>query len=353
MIRLDGVGVTAGSFALTDISLDVPEGAHALLVGPTGAGKTTLLEAIAGHLPLDHGRIALAGQDVTGVPPEGRGIGLVHQHYHLFPHLSVRENIGYGLRATRGAPHPAQSVRVEELAAALGLVALLDRAPGALSGGERQRVALARALAPSPRILLLDEPFAALDPATRQQLRRALRTLQDRERFTILQVSHDFDEALRQGTLVAVLAEGRIVQCGAPDEVFQRPASALVAELVGGGNVLAGTVRRDGPEGAGRFAAVFDTGRVTLAVVADREGPAHALIRPEDILVAREPISAARNHLVAVVERIHRVGPVTYIHLTGDHPWIAAVTSAYAESLTLAPGQEVALTIKATAITLL
>ncbi|MGH7533567.1 MAG: ABC transporter ATP-binding protein [Gemmatimonadales bacterium] len=350
MIRLDGVGVTAGAFALRDISLEVPDGAHALLIGPTGAGKTTLLEAIAGHRSLDRGQIELAGRNIATVPPEGRGIGLVYQHYHLFPHLSVRENIGYGLR---GASRDGRTERVEELASALGVVALLGRAPGALSGGERQRVALARALAPSPRILLLDEPFAALDPATRRQLRRELRALHERERFTILQVSHDFDEALRLGTLVAVLAEGRIVQQGAPDEVFRRPATALVAELVGMGNVLAGTVRRTGPEEGGRFPAVFDTGRIELAVVASAEGPCHALIRPEDILVGLEPVPAARNHLVTVVERIQRAGPVTYIHMAGDHALVAAVTSAYAEALALTPGRQVALTLKATAIVLL
>ena len=353
MIRLDSVGVAAGSFALADISLTIPEGTHALLIGPTGAGKTTLLEAIAGHLPLSGGRIELAGVDVAGVPPEGRQVGFVYQHYHLFPHLSVRENIAYGLRATRAMPHPGRGARVSALAAALGLEPLLDRAPGALSGGERQRVALARALAPAPRILLLDEPFAALDPATRQQLRRELRALHERERFTILQVSHDFDEALRLGTLVAVLTDGRIVQQGAPDEVFRHPTSAFVAELVGVGNVLAGVVRRDGPEEAGRFPAVFDTGRVRLAVVADREGPAHALIRPEDILVALEPLPAARNHLLAVVERLERAGPVTYIHVSGDHPLVAAVTTVYAESLALTPGRPVALTLKATAIALI
>ncbi|MGH7732454.1 MAG: ABC transporter ATP-binding protein, partial [Gemmatimonadales bacterium] len=269
------------------------------------------------------------------------------------PHLSVRENIGYGLRATRGDPRPGRSARIGELASALGLVALLDREPGALSGGERQRVALARALAPSPRILLLDEPFAALDPATRRQMRRELHALHERERFTILQVSHDFDEALRLGTLVAVLAEGRIVQQGAPDEVFRRPASALVAGLVGIGNVLTGTVRRTGSEEGGRFPAVFDTGRIELAVVADREGACHALIRPEDILVGLEPVPAARNHLVTVVERVQRAGPVTYIHMAGDHALVAAVTSAYAEALALTPGRQVALTLKATAIVLL
>lgn len=353
MIRLEGVGVTVGAFALADISLTVPDGAHALLIGPTGAGKTTVLEAIAGHLPPSRGRIELGGVDAAGVPPERRQVGFVYQHYHLFPHLSVRENIAYGLRATRAAPRPGHGPRVGALAAALGLEPLLDRAPGALSGGERQRVALARALAPSPRILLLDEPFAALDPATRQQLRRELRALHQRERFTILQVSHDFDEALRLGTWVAVLADGRIVQQGTPDEVFRQPATALVAELVGVGNVLAGVVRRDGPETAGRFPATFDTGRIRLAVIADREGPAHAVIRPEDIVVGLEPLPAARNHLLAVVERLEHAGPVTYIHMSGDHPLVAAVTTAYAESLALTPGRPVALTLKATAIALL
>ncbi|HEV2291552.1 MAG TPA: ABC transporter ATP-binding protein [Gemmatimonadales bacterium] len=352
MIHLDRVGVRAGEFTLDDVSLTVPTGAHAVLLGPTGSGKTTLLEAIAGHLPLLRGRIELGGVDVASVPPERRRIGVVYQHYHLFPHLSVRDNIGYGLRPAADAPPPARG-RVEELAAALGLLHLLDRAPRALSGGERQRVALARALAPAPRIVLLDEPFAAADPAMRQQLRRELRALHERERFTILQVSHDFEEALRLATLVAVLADGRIVQQGTPEAVFQRPASAFVAEFLGAGNVLAGVVRRDGPEEGGRFPAVFDTGRLELAVVADREGAAHALIRPEDILVTAELLPGARNHLTAVVDRLQRAGPVTYIHMSGEHPWVAVVTAAYAESLALVPGREVALTLKATAIALL
>lgn len=352
MIRLDQVGVRADEFALTGISLTIPTGSHAVLIGPSGSGKTTLLEAIAGHLPLTTGRIELGGRDVTALPPEARGIGFVYQHYHLFPHLSVRQNIGYGLRIGDHATPPHRG-RVEELAHALGLAQLLDRRPAGLSGGERQRVALARALAPSPAILLLDEPFAAADPATRQQLRRELRTLHERERFTILHVSHDFDEALRLGTQVAVLSDGRVVQQGTPEEVFRDPASTFVAQVIGLGNVLAGVVRRTGPEEGGRFPATFDSGKLTLAVVAEREGLCHALIRPEDILVTALPLPAARNHLSAVVERVERAGPVTYIHLSGDHPLVAAVTTVHAGSLPLTPGNRVALTLKATAISLL
>ncbi|HEU4763399.1 MAG TPA: ABC transporter ATP-binding protein [Gemmatimonadales bacterium] len=349
MIRLEGVRVRAGAFALEDVSLDVPAGGYALLIGPTGAGKTTLLETVAGHRAPAAGKVWLDGRDVSGVPPERRSVGFVYQHYHLFPHLSVRENIEYGLRALDAADRRA---RAESLASALGLAPLLDRAPDRLSGGEQQRVALARALAPRPRILLLDEPFAAVDPATRQQLRRELQALHAAERFTVLQVSHDFDEALRLGELVAVLGDGRIVQQGRPEEVFHRPNSAFVARFVGVGNVLAGTVTRTGPEDGGRFPARFDSGPVALTVVADREGACHAVIRPEDILVSREPLAAARNHLAAVVSRLERVGPVAYIHMDAGRPLVAAVTGDYARTLALAPGDRVALTIKATAVLL-
>ena len=178
------------------------------------------------------------------LPPERRGLGFVYQQYHLFPHLTVRNNIGYGLTGRGGQNGPASS-RAEELADLLGITPLLDRPVRGLSGGEQQRVALARALAPKPSILLLDEPFAAVDPATRQVLRRELRQLHEREGITTLQVTHDFDEALRLGDLVAVLSEGRIAQSGTPEQVFRYPNSAFVARFVGSGNVIAGTVQRN------------------------------------------------------------------------------------------------------------
>jgi molybdopterin-binding protein len=349
VIRLDAVRVEAGAFSLGELSLEVPGGGYALLIGPTGSGKTTLLEAIAGHLPLAAGRVLLDGRDMSGIPPEARGIGFVYQHYHLFPHLSVRANIEYALHRETPA---ARRRRGEELAEMLGVTALLDRAPDRLSGGEQQRVALARALAPRPAILLLDEPFAAVDPVTRHQLRRELRTAHEREHFTVLQVSHDFDEALRLGDLVAVLADGRIVQRGSPEEVFRQPNSPFVARFVGAGNVLAGRVHRTGPDDGGRFPGRFESGSLVLSVVAEREGECHAVVRPEDILVSREALSAARNHLGARVTRLERAGPVTYIHLEAGRPLVAAVTGQYADTLGLAPGQDVSLTIKATAVLL-
>jgi molybdopterin-binding protein len=348
MIELDRLSVRVGSFELRDISFSVPSGGYALIIGPTGSGKTTLLEAVAGTAPLQSGRILLHGKDVTTVVPERRGLGFVYQQYHLFPHLTVRQNIAYGTGTDAGA------ARGEELADLLGIVHLLDRSVRGLSGGEQQRVALARALAPRPRILLLDEPFAAVDPATRLLLRRELRTLHEREGITTLQVTHDFDEALRLGDVVAVLAEGRIAQAGTPEEVFRFPNSAFVARFVGTGNVLAGTVERlDGDGQVAPFAGRFTSGPLSLEVVAEREGPIHAVIRPEDITLSRDDVpSSARNHMTAAITRLERLGPVAHVHLDVGRPLIASVTAISAEAMGLRPGLTVVVAFKATAIRL-
>jgi molybdopterin-binding protein len=351
VIRFEDVSIRVGDFRLEDISFEVPAGGYGLLIGPSGSGKTTLLEAVAGHVQPRKGRIHLHGADVTPVAPERRGVGFVYQNYHLFPHLDVRANIRYGL--LRGTlPEAAQHERVRELAALLDIESLLDRSVHGLSGGETQRVALARALAPRPSILLLDEPFAAVDPATRHMLRRELRAIHTQERVTTLQVTHDFDEALRLGDIVAVLAEGRIAQLGRPEEVFRFPNSAFVARFIGTGTVLRGEVERQpGAPSEGPFAAWFRCAPLTFEVVAEREGPAHAVLRPEDLLLSREAMpGSARNRFPAVVSRVERVGPVSYIHLDAGCSLTAAVTSVSSEELGLAPGVQVVVTVKATAI---
>lgn len=355
MIRLEGVTVRVGSFSLEDVSLVIPAGGYGLIIGPTGSGKTTLLEAIAGHEPLRRGRIALRDEDVTGAAPEARRVGFVYQHYHLFPHLSVGENIGYGLR--REAPE-ARTGRIRELAETLGLVPLLSRSVRGLSGGEQQRIALARALAPRPNILLLDEPFAAVDPATRRVLRRELRALHEREGITTLQVTHDFEDAMRLGDVVAVLAEGRIAQAGTPDAVFRYPNSAFVAEFIGTGTVLRGTVERmqEPVDPGARFAARFRSGSLALEVVAEREGDAYAVIRPADLLLSRSESHdpAPRNRFPATITRVERGSAVAQVHLdAGGTALVAAVMSTTAEELGLAPGLTVAVAIKATAIHLI
>jgi molybdopterin-binding protein len=243
---------------------------------------------------------------------------------------------------------------VEELAQLLAIEPLLDRPVRGLSGGEQQRVALARALAPKPSILLLDEPFAAVDPATRQVLRRELRELHEREGITTLQVTHDFDEALRLGDVVAVLAEGRIAQSGTPEQVFRYPNSAFVAHFVGTGNVIAGVVERTEPGPvAGPFRGRFRGGNLTLDVVAEREGPIHAVIRPEDIVLSlTQHPDSARNHMEGKVARLERSGPVTLVHLDVGRPLIASVTTASTEEMGLRAGLPVIVAFKATAILL-
>jgi molybdopterin-binding protein len=355
MIRLEGLHVRVGNFDLRDISLEVPQGGYALIIGPTGSGKTTLLEAVAGHARLQAGRVFMHDDDVTALPPERRGLGFVYQQYHLFPHLSVRDNIGYALVDKRGAGNgPGRIQRVQELADLLAITPLLDRPVRGLSGGEQQRVALARALAPRPSILLLDEPFAAVDPATRQVLRHELRELHEREGITTLQVTHDFDEALRLGDLVAVLSEGRIAQSGTPEQVFRYPNSAFVARFVGAGNVIAGVVERtEWGSSTSPFRGCFRGGNLTLEVVAEREGPIHAVIRPEDIVLSltAHPDSA-RNHMEGVIARLERLGPVTMVHLDVGRPLIASLTTASTEEMGLHSGVRVIVAFKATAILL-
>jgi molybdopterin-binding protein len=353
VIRLVNLQVRVGGFHLRDISMEVPSGGYALIIGPTGSGKTTLLEAVAGHARLLGGQVYLHGDDVTELPPERRGLGFVYQQYHLFPHLTVRENIGYGIRGRREFENGRSRGRIDELADLLAISPLLERPVRGLSGGEQQRVALARALAPRPSILLLDEPFAAVDPATRQVLRRELRQLHEREGITTLQVTHDFDEALRLGDLVAVLSEGRIAQSGTPEQVFRYPNSAFIARFVGTGNVIAGRVERRELHEATPFRALFHAENLTLDVVAEREGPMHAVIRPEDIVLSlSEHRDSARNHKAGVVVRLERAGPVTLVHLDVGRPLIASVTTASAEEMGLRAGTSVVLAFKATAILL-
>jgi ABC-type sugar transport system ATPase subunit len=363
VIRLEGVHLEAGSFRLEGIDLEVESAGYGLIIGPTGSGKTTLLEAIAGHVPLTSGRILLDDEDVTNAAPERRRIGFVYQGYHLFPHFSVRDNLTYGLDRA-GVPRDEAARRVDELAAILGIEALLDRGVTGLSGGEQQRIALARALVPRPRILLLDEPFAAVDHSMRRVLRNTLADLRERERVTTLHVTHDVDDALRLGSMVAVLARGRVAQSGPPEEVFRNPVSPFVADFLGSGTVLRGRIDRldgVGEAEAGaeresgksrRFRAVFVTPDLRLDVVADHVGEAHVLIRPEDVLVSKTELPGyPRNRFTASITRLEREGPVVIVHLrTGKTDFRAALTASTVNEQGMARNDPVAVAMKATAI---
>ena len=237
MIRIDELCVNLPGFSLDRVSLDLEDGEFFCLLGPTGAGKTLILESVAGIMATTGGRIVVAGRDVTRLPPERRGVGIVYQDCALFPHLNVAKNIAYGLRYHNGASADAQ-FRCSDLIQRLGLSNLLDRSVTTLSGGEKQRVALARALATAPTVLLLDEPLAALDPCFREEIRELFRSLHQETGLTVLMVTHDFTDAHSLAGRVAILHDGRIEQIGTVEAVFKQPATAFVAEFVGMKNVL-------------------------------------------------------------------------------------------------------------------
>jgi len=227
MIQIKNLCVDLGDFLLRDINLNVVAGEYFVILGPTAAGKTVLLESIAGLYPLKSGEIWLRGKEVTRLSPERRGISIVYQDHALFPHLSVAENITFGLKLHR---HPDQELTevLNWLSHLLEIAHLLDRRPDTLSGGEKQKVALARALSVKPEVLLLDEPLSALDPETREGVQRELRQLHNQLKITTIHVTHDFEEAVALGDRIAVLGDGCIHQTGTPDEIFRRPNSEFV-----------------------------------------------------------------------------------------------------------------------------
>ncbi|MFN3762473.1 MAG: ABC transporter ATP-binding protein, partial [Anaerolineae bacterium] len=312
-LRVTDLWLDLGEFHLRGVHLEVIPGEYFVILGPTGAGKTVLLETIAGlHFPR-RGHVFLNGEDVTHVPPERRSVGFVYQDYALFPHLSVAENIAFGLRL-RGMGRKAIAARVDELARRLSIHHLLQRRPETLSGGEAQRVALARALAMEPAILLLDEPLSALDPPTREELQRELARLHRELGTTTLHVTHDFEEAVALADRIAVMHQGQIVQVGSPEEVFRRPESEWVARFVGVRNVFRGEILPG--DGGYRWLVLEGRGQpgMQLAVLTDLSGSVHASIRPEDIVLSREPLhSSMRNSFRGRVVGIQDRGALIYV----------------------------------------
>ena len=232
-ITVKGANKHYGDFAALDnIDFVVPKGSLTALLGPSGSGKSTLLRAIAGLDQPDTGSITINGRDVTGVPPQKRGIGFVFQHYAAFKHMTVRDNVAFGLKI-RKRPKDEVKAKVDELLEVVGLAGFQTRYPAQLSGGQRQRMALARALAVDPKVLLLDEPFGALDAKVREDLRAWLRRLHDEVQVTTVLVTHDQQEALDVADRIAVLNKSRIEQIGSPADLYDRPDNQFVMSFLG------------------------------------------------------------------------------------------------------------------------
>jgi sulfate/thiosulfate transport system ATP-binding protein len=311
-ITVDAISKTFSEFpALEDVTVTIPSGKLVALLGPSGSGKTTLLRIIAGIDTPDRGHIRFGNTDVTDVPIQQRGVGFVFQDYALFDHMTVANNIAFGLSVRKTAPSKI-AARVRELLARMQLHNLGNRFPRQLSGGQRQRVALARALAREPQLLLLDEPFGALDARVRAELRTWLRKLHDELHLTSVFVTHDQDEALEVADQIVVMNLGRVEQIGAPSEVFDQPASAFVIDFLGGVNVLDGSIT----DGRARF------GDLELPWSGAGTGPARAYVRGHDIVLAKTTDAGA--NLNVTVDRIRRVGVAARVLLVSDHGELTA-----------------------------
>jgi sulfate transport system ATP-binding protein len=304
-ISVHGVRKRYGSFiALDDVTLEIAPGSLTALLGPSGSGKSTLLRVIAGLEKPDQGQVFISGVESTKIPARKRGVGFVFQHYAAFKHMTVAENVAFGL-TVRHRPKAEIRDRVSELLHLVQLEGFADRYPGQLSGGQRQRMVLARALAVEPRVLLLDEPFGALDARVRQELRSWLRRLHDEIQVTTVLVTHDQEEAMEAAERIVLMNRGRIEQVGSPREVYDRPASAFVMTFIG-------QVNRIG----------------------------NGYVRPHDLALGRENSSGSSR---AVIQRLVHLGYIVRaeLRLEDGHEVLAQMTRREADGLALDQGQTV------------
>lgn len=307
-ITVDGINKRFGKFqALNNVSLDIPEGKLTALLGPSGSGKTTLLRIIAGLESADSGKVCFSGKDVTKLHVRDRNIGFVFQHYALFRHMTVAQNIAFGLDSLPRKQRPSKAEtqkRVGELLEMIQLPHLANRFPAQLSGGQKQRVALARSIATRPEILLLDEPFGALDAKVRKDLRRWLRNLHDEFHFTSIFVTHDQEEALELSDQVVVMSQGNVEQVNEPTELYARPDSRFVFDFLGQVNVLPGDIKHGTLSQGSAWVTVPDT---------QHQGSAQLYLRPHEVRLATTP--AAHANLPLRIEAVSLIGSEVRVEL--------------------------------------
>ncbi|UOA28838.1 ABC transporter ATP-binding protein [Pseudosulfitobacter sp. DSM 107133] len=315
LIQFVGVTKRFGDFvAIDDLTQDIYEKEFFALLGPSGCGKTTMMRMLAGFEAPTEGAILLAGKDIAGVPPNKRAVNMMFQSYALFPHLTVWDNIAFGLRRS-DMPKDAIAARVEEMLKLTRLTKFGRRKPHQISGGQRQRVALARSLAKAPKLLLLDEPLGALDKKLRQDTQFELMDIQETTGTTFVIVTHDQEEAMTVASRVAVMDEGRIIQVATPEKIYEAPNSVYVADFIGDVNILEGTTKANGPES---YAVDWGNGPpVTAASVRPfSEGQkAHLAIRPEKIAISAERPPDAVNAVQGKVLDIAYLGNLSTYHV--------------------------------------
>ncbi|MCD6243186.1 ABC transporter ATP-binding protein [Candidatus Bathyarchaeota archaeon] len=333
-------------FSIRSVELKVAEGEYFVVLGPTGAGKTLLLELIAGFHRPDSGRIWIDNMDVTFLPPEKRGVGFVPQEYMLFPHMTVFENVEFGLKV-RKIPKAERERRVEQTLEFMGLSHLRDRLPMTLSGGEQQKTALARALVIKPKILLLDEPLSALDTNTRKKMQNELKKLHEELKVTTIHVTHDQIEAFILANRLAVMKDGTIIQTGSPEQVFRRPKDDFVARFVGFENLFDGKIVEN-KEGI----AKIDIGGVFVEAITKKSGNCIVGIRPDDIIISKSPLkSSMRNVLRGKISDFIDMGSLISLMVKVEGlSFVALITKRSFIEMKLERGKEVYISFKASSI---
>lgn len=323
--------------ALKEVSLTIPDGQLVALLGPSGCGKTTLLRIVAGLEVANSGSILFHGEDATFQQVRERRVGFVFQHYALFRHLTVFENVAFGLRVQPRPQRPSKEIiksKVNELLKLIQMQELADRYPRQLSGGQRQRVALARALAVEPKVLLLDEPFGALDTKVRKELRRWLRRLHETMHITSLFVTHDQEEAMEVADLVVVMNEGQVEQVGTPDDIYENPASPFVYQFIGHVNLFHGRLQT-GNVRIGDLDITLDSHTEV------HQAPVIAYVRPHELEISRESESTS---IAVTVNSIHLLGPMVHLELLPQNSTEvleAELTKEYYRQLRLQKGDKV------------
>ncbi|MGE5539250.1 MAG: ABC transporter ATP-binding protein [Gemmatimonas sp.] len=314
-LRIDGVSKRfRDTIAVDGVSLDIARGTFFSLLGASGSGKTTLLRILAGFETPDTGRVLIDGEDVTDIPPHRRPVNMMFQSYALFPHMTVAENVAFGLRQD-GMAKPQRDDRVAEMLALVRMQGYESRKPHQLSGGQRQRIALARALAKQPKLLLLDEPMAALDRKLREETQLELAELQRRLGLTFVMVTHDQDEAMTMSDRLAVMEKGRVLQVGTPAEVYESPRSRHVAEFLGAANVFEGRVLRHRDGHTEVRCAGVEIALLLPSLPQLREGDAIAFaVRPEKISVDTAP-RPGDNALAGELDDVAYKGDVSIVHV--------------------------------------
>ena len=342
MLEVKDLCTQLGDFFLKNISFDVKDGEYFVLLGPTGSGKTVLLESIAGLHAISSGQVWINGRDVTQLNLEKRKIGFAYQDYALYPHLTVRDNISFGLM-WRNKKRQEIEKAIDNVVELLNIADLLEKRPWSLSGGQSQKIALARAIAIKPDLLLLDEPLSAVDSGTKEDYERELKELHNHLKLTTIHVTHNFEEATAMGNRIAVIMNGQILQIGTPEQIFRQPNSELVARYLMTRNIFDGVVT-DSSDGQ----KVFSIEGTKLAVVTTRQGRVHASIRPEDILISREPLhSNALNSLQGTITRIVDRGSVIYINVNVPPEFTCLVLRRSLKEMGLREKERVFITFRA------